>query len=67
MLAAITAFFTSLPVIVPVLVKVLAPVFALLGAWLLPSPLQKAAKAPAEVQDAEKKADTGDPSGLDHP
>lgn len=63
MLAAITAFLTALPVAI----KALAPILALLGAWLAPSPLQKAEKAPGEVSDAEKKGDGGDPSDLDHP
>lgn len=63
MLATITAFLAALPVVL----KVLAPLFAILGAWLAPSPLQKAAEAPVEVSDAEKKNDAGDPSGLDKP
>lgn len=63
MIAAITAFFTALPVAV----KMLAPIVALIMGWLAPSPLQKATAAPAEVENAEKKADAGDPSDLDHP
>lgn len=63
LLSALTAFFTGLPV----LVKVLAPVVTLVMGWLAPSPLQKAAQAPAKVEDAEKKADAGDPSALDRP
>ncbi len=64
MVASILALFTTYaPIILPIALKVLA----LLGAWLVPSPLQKAAKAPAEVSSDEKKADAGDPSGLDHP
>lgn len=52
-------------IIVPLL-PAFGKVLALLTAWLAPSPLQKATKAPQEVSDAEKKADNGDPSDLDH-
>lgn len=49
------------------LVQPLLPkLLPMLLAWFLPSPAQKAAQAVPEVVDAEKKADAGDPSGLDH-
>ncbi len=57
LITILTAIFK--PIIVPILT-------ALLG-WLLPSPLQKAAKGPAEVADAQKKGNAGDPSDLDRP
>ena len=47
--------------------KAFAPAISLLVGWLLPSPLQKATQAPAEVLADEKKADSGDMSGLDSP
>lgn len=46
---------------------VIVPCLTALLGWLVPSPLQKATKAPQEVKDAEDKADAGDPSDLDHP
>lgn len=64
MMAFITA---AMAFLAPFVQPVLIPIFTGLMGWLLPSPLQKAAQAPTEVQDAEKKGDAGDPSGLDHP
>jgi hypothetical protein len=58
MWAAVIAFATPL---LPALGKVLA----LLLAWLTPSPIQLASKVPAEVESAEKKLDSGDPSSAD--
>lgn len=45
---------------------VILPILTALVGWLIPSPLQRAAKAPVEVADAEKKADAGDTGALDH-
>lgn len=56
-----------LAIIAPLVKPVLVPLFTGLVGWLFPSPFQKAAKVPAEVADAEKKGDAGDPSQLDKP
>lgn len=68
MITSIVAALTALGgILIPFIKPVLIPLITALIGWLMPSPLQKAAQAPGDVQDAEKKLNAGDPSSADRP
>ncbi len=56
-----------LAALLPFLKPVILPILSMLVGWLLPSPLRRSVKIPAEVRDAQEKADKGNPDDLDRP
>lgn len=58
----------SIIAILALLKPFLGPLFALLAGWLLPSPLQKAARSQEEIDAAERLAQSsrGNVSDLDN-